>query len=295
MEAFLAERALQVSARTVQGDESYLRRFLEFSEELGVDEVRDIDKEHLTRYSLRLRSSPGRRGQPLSGSFLKRAVLVPKLFLSWAREAGYVLLDFSELPLPRESRKLVAVPSVEQVNMLMEAPDLSRPEGLRDRLILECFYTLGLRRQECHRLNVEHLDLGAGTVLVAGKGARERLLPLSPRLTELFKLYLRNARPRLRPHVEEPALWIAAQTGRRLSYESLKQRVKAFCDELGLEITPHRLRHACATHLLEGGADLAHIQELLGHRRASSTEIYTKVRPLELHREHQRCHPRAQA
>lgn len=290
---FLAERALQVAANTVQGDEFYLKRFFEFAKGLGVDEVQAVRPEHLASFYFELKSSVNRRGKPFSAGFLKRSIIVPKLFLAWAQQAGFVLLDFGAFPTEKVPRKLVTVPSVEQVELLLEAPDLTTPEGLRDRLLFECFYTLGLRRRECHDLNVEHLDLGAGTVLVAGKGSRERLLPLSPRLVELILRYLRDARPQLRPHADEPALWIAAQTGRRLGYESLKLRVKAFCDELGLDITPHRLRHACATHLLENGADLLHIQTLLGHLRTSSTEIYTKVRPLELHAEHHRCHPRA--
>lgn len=293
IEIFLAERALRVSARTVRGDEYYLKRFFEFVQKFGVDDVRAICPEHLASFYFELKSSLSRRGKPLSESFVKRSVEVPKLFFVWARQAGFVLLDFGAFPTQRVPRKLVTVPSVEQVERLLEAPDLTTSDGLRDRLIFELFYTLGLRRQECHRLDIEHLDLGAGTVLVAGKGSRERLLPLSPRLVEFFKRYLREARPRLRPCPDEPALWIAAQTGRRLGYESLKLRVKVFCAELGLDITPHQLRHACATHLLEGGADIAYIQELLGHQRTSSTEIYTRVRPLELHSEHQRCHPRA--
>ena len=175
----------------------------------------------------------------------------------------------------------------------MEAPDASCPEGFRDRLILECFYTLGLRRKECHRLDLADLELGAGTLKVMGKGSRERLLPLSPRLVELFKAYLRDGRPALRPSPEESALWVSPQSGRRLGYSTVKQRLDRFGDQVGLKVHPHLLRHACATHLLEGGADVESIAQLLGHKRTDSTSHYAQVKPAEMRSEHARCHPRA--
>jgi integrase/recombinase XerD len=204
-----------------------------------------------------------------------------------------VLLDFSSFPVTRPLRKLKSIPSVAQVNRLIDAPGTDTPEGLRDALIIEFFYTLGVRSRECIRLDVGHVDLGAGTVRVMGKGSRERLLPMSPRLAALVTRYLRDGRPNLRPHHDEPALWIAAQTGRRLMYSTIKQRLARFGDLQGLKVHPHLLRHACATHLLEAGAEPEHIQKLLGHKSASSTELYAQVRPAELRAEHERHHPRA--
>jgi integrase/recombinase XerC len=110
---------------------------------------------------------------------------------------------------------------------------------------------------------------------------------------ELLTRYLWNARLKLRPHPDEPALWIAQQTGRRLGYSYLHHLVVDLCTRRGLKIHPHLLRHACATHLLEAGAELEAIQQLLGHKQASSTGIYAQVRPPELAAEFARCHPRA--
>ena len=290
---FLKARALVVSAATVRGDDWYLTRFFQFLRALDVNEVQAVREEHLDRYHQSLKEAVNRFGRPVSASYVYRAMMVPKIFLVWAHEAGLMLLDFSAYRLERPTKKVVVVPSVDQVALLLEAPDADTPEGLRDRLILEFFYTLGVRRRECHSLSISNLDLGAATVLVAGKGYRERLLPLSPRLVELLTRYLWNARLKLRPHPDETALWVSPQTGRRLGYSYLHHLVVDLCAELGLSMRPHLLRHACATHLLEAGADIDVIQTLLGHKRAESTAIYAKVKPLELRTEFARCHPRA--
>ena len=290
---FLKARALVVSAATVRGDSWYLARFFEFLRGFDVNEVQAVREEHLDHYHAGLKNAVNRFGRPVSANYIYRAMMVPKIFLVWAREAGFVLLDFSGFRLERPTKKAVTVPSVDCVARLLEAPDADTPEGLRDRLILEFFYTLGLRRRECHGLSVGDLDLRAETVLVAGKGYRERLLPLSPRLVELLTRYLWNARLKLRPHPDETALWVSPQTGRRLGYSYLHHLVVDLCAELGLEMRPHLLRHACATHLLEAGADIDVIGTLLGHKRAESTALYTKVKPQELRTEFARCHPRA--
>ena len=286
-------RALYVSVATVNGDDWYLSRFLAFLEAQGVVEVQAIREDHLSRYQHSLNEAMNRFGRPVSKSYVYRAVMVAKMFFVWAKDAGFILLDFSSFRLEKPTRKPVVVPGIDHVALLLEAPNVETPEGLRDRLIFEFFYTLGLRRRECHGLDIGHLNFEAGTVVVAGKGQRERLLPLSPRLVELLKRYLREARLKLRPHPEETALWIAQQTGRRLGYSYLHRLVVDVCSSLGLKIHPHLLRHACATHLLEAGADLDTIQTLLGHKRATSTSHYAKVKPLELKAEFLRCHPRA--
>jgi site-specific recombinase XerD len=263
-------------------------------ESCGVYEVAAVTEEHLAEYALDLRGRLSKRqGRPLSDSYIARSLRLARTFLVWARAQGHVLLDFSSFPVNRPLQKLKSIPTVAQVSRLLDAPGTDTPEGLRDALIIEFFYTLGVRSRECIRLDVGHVDLSAGTVRVMGKGSRERLLPMSPRLAALVTRYLRDGRPNLRPHHDESALWIAAQTGRRLMYSTIKQRLARWGDLQGLKVHPHLLRHACATHLLEAGAEPEHIQQLLGHKRASSTELYAQVRPSELAAEHERSHPRA--
>ena len=284
---------MTVSARTVREDGHYLTRFVEYLETQGIDELAAVTERHLAEYGLHLKGQLSRWGQLLSTSYISRSLAVPKMFLLWGCEVGFVLLDFSEFQVSRPLRKLVSVPSVEQVQRLLDAPKTETPEGLRDAVIWEFFYTLGLRAKECLRLDLEHVDCAGQTVRVWGKGSRERLLPMSPRLADLVARYLGEGRPKLRPFPEEKALWIAAQTGRRLGYTTMKQRLSAVGDLQGLKVHPHLLRHACATHLLEAGADVESIRLLLGHDWASSTAHYARVSSAELTSEHKRCHPRA--
>lgn len=293
IEPFVNERRLTVTPATARGDSAYIKQLVVFLEGLGVDEVAAVTEEHLAEYALDLRGRLSQRQKrPLSDSYISRSLSLARTFLVWARAQGHVLLDFSSFPVTRPLQKLYTIPSVTQVNRLLDAPDVDTPEGLRDALIIEFFYTLGVRSRECIRLDIGHVDLGAKTVRVASKG-RERLLPMSPRLAELVTHYLRDGRPNLRPHHDEPALWIAAQTGRRLQYTTIKQRLARYGDLQSLKVHPHLLRHCCATHLLEAGAEPAHIQQLLGHKLASSTERYAQVRRDELAAEHERSHPRA--
>lgn len=295
IDPFVTHRRLVVAAGTAKQDGDYIKQFVAYLDSQDVSEVAAITDDHLAAYLAELRGRTAKRhpGRPLSDNFILRSLGVARQFLVWAHEQGHTLSDFSSFSLFRVPKKPLDVPSVAQVQRLLEAPCTDTPDGLRDVLIWEFFYTLGARLGECVRLNVADVDLGAGTVKVMGKGSRERLLPLSPRLAELIARYLRDGRPRLRPHHDETALWISPQTGRRLQDISIRQRLVAYGERQGLKVYPHLLRHACATHLLEAGAEPEHIQKLLGHKRPDSTAHYAQVRPPELAAEHERCHPRA--
>ena len=196
VEEFLLGRALYVSAATVKGDDWYLSRFFGFLEAQGVVEVQAIREDHLSRYQHSLNEAMNRFGRPVSKSYVYRAVMVAKMFLVWAKDAGFVLLDFSSFRLEKPTRKPVVVPGMDQVALLLEAPNVETPEGLRDRLIFEFFYTLGLRRRECHGLDIEHLNFEAGTVVVAGgviritiiKSDRGEMIVLIDGLHHLLKL-----------------------------------------------------------------------------------------------------------
>lgn len=294
-ELFLAERALYVAEATVAGDRWYLERFFDFLDGVGVDHVGLVDFECFQGYRAHLEEQPGRWGRGFGDAFLQRSMQVPRLFLNWAFSNGYTLVDFGLFPLPHRVLPEIEVPTVDQVRRLLAEPDPSTPSGFRDLLVMEFYYTLALRRRESHRLDLGDLSLSRQTVRVVGKRKRERVLPLSDRLCAQIDRYLRESRPQLRPHPGEPAFWISPQSGRRLGYTYLREIVRRYSERLGLEIYPHLLRHASATHLLEGGAELPQIQAYLGHSNPNSTQRYAKVQPLELKAEFERCHPRARS
>ena len=295
LEPFLQELSLSLSSSTVGSYRYQLECFFDFLDGRGVRQVGCITAEDLGAYRHQLETVPGKRGRLVSDRYKQLALQAPKVFLKWACRAGHTLVDLESGPVgkaPQPTEKPVL--SVGQVARLLEAPDPNSPSGGRDRLILEFFYTLGLRRQESLRLNLGDISFQKQTLRIMGKGRKERLMPLSKRLSKLLDDYTRTSRPELRPFPEEQALWISPYSGRRLTSESLHKIVLKCGESAGLQGThPYLLRHCCATHMLEGGASLKQIQLFLGHAGTKSTDHYTRVSPRELHKEFRRCHPRA--
>lgn len=273
----------------------WLGRWADSCRRQGAARPADVAPVHLAAFQRELAWSPNGQGGLLSGSSCLQALLMVRQCLRWATARGVLLVDPSrDLVLRHPARSVGRVLTVAEVEQLLEAPDATSPHGLRDRAILDLLYATGLRRGECQRLNLADVDLAQGLVAVRrGKGGKDRLLPLIPRLAQSLTRYLTQGRPALAKSPQEPALFVDRQ-GDRLSLASLGLVVKhhARRAELGL-VSPHRLRHAFATHLLEGGAELVALQALLGHVRLDTTETYTRVAPQSLVREHRRTHPRA--
>ena len=166
---------------------------------------------------------------------------------------------------------------------------------MRDLALLELFYGIGLRLQECQRLSLDDVDLNAATVAVRkSKGGRSRVIPMGPRLAGNLELYLEKGRPHLLRNVRERAVFLA-QWGWRLGAAQIRNRVAHYARLAGLpsKVAPHALRHAFATHMLRGGADLREVQEVLGHESISSTQVYTSLDVVELQKVYRHTHPRA--
>ncbi len=215
-----------------------------------------------------------------------------KLFLRWAYRKQWTLFDVELYQLPIDRSLPPTPPTVQVMARLLELPDQSIARGLRDRLLLELLYVLGLRRSECCSLSLDDFDFTQATVFVAGKGGDERLLPLSPGLFRTVENYLEHGRPQFVRDPGEQALLLNPRGG-RLDGGVLYSIVRKYGRALGLKLRPHQLRHACATHLIEAGMEHDQVQRLLGHRCAKSTQRYTKIYPHELQREFASVHPRA--
>jgi len=203
--------------------------------------------------------------------------------------------DFSELSgTPKLSRKLPDVLTREEVAALLEAPPAGTPFGLRDRAILELFYSSGLRVSELCGLLLQNVNLDEGYLRVHGKGSKERIAPVGGPAVEALRNYLSGGRPKFVKAKTGGALFLSQQ-GRAISRKMVWVLIKEHAARAGIKkpIKPHLLRHSFATHLLEGGADLRAIQEMLGHADISTTQIYTAVRAARLSDEHALFHPRA--
>lgn len=293
----LATRAY--SPRTVAGRVWALRSFLSWAESRGLSRPGQIDKAALEGFQRYLWVYRQDNGRPLAVATQRSRLGVVQGFFAWlCREDRLPANPASDLELPRKQpRSLPHTLSAAEVEKLLGVPDVSDPLGVRDRAILETLYGTGLRRAEVVNLDVSDIDRARGLVLVRrGKGGKDRLVPLGGEALAWIERYLGGCRPLLEVSARETALFLSGY-GLRLNAGYLGNWVKKTMLAAGLSRpgSCHLLRHACATHLLENGADLRVIQELLGHARLDTTQIYTQVSITQLREVHAKCHPRGTA
>ncbi|MGJ8653296.1 MAG: site-specific tyrosine recombinase XerD [Opitutaceae bacterium] len=203
--------------------------------------------------------------------------------------------DFTELlGSPKLARKLPEVLTREEVERLLNAPSMTTPHGLRDRAMLELFYSSGLRVSELCGILLQNINLDEGYVRVFGKGSKERIAPIGSAAIKAVQDYMASARPQFIKAKTGSELFLSQQ-GRAISRKMVWVLIKEHALRAGIKkpIKPHLLRHSFATHLLEGGADLRAIQEMLGHSDISTTQIYTSVQAARLADEHALYHPRS--
>ena len=194
---------------------------------------------------------------------------------------------------PRLGRPLPKSLAAGDVDKLLEAPVTGAALGLRDRAMLELMYACGLRVSELVKLGAHQLNLARGVVQVIGKGGRERLVPVGEEAQHWLERYLKQARPELAGHEPDEALFLTVR-GTAMTRQNFWHLIKRYAKQAGIAtaLSPHTLRHAFATHLLEHGADLRAVQMLLGHRDLSTTQIYTHVTRARLKSLHEKHHPR---
>lgn len=227
-----------------------------------------------------------------AASTIARRLASLRSFFRHQRRAGSVTVDPSSvLRNPKQPRRLPHPLSVEQVVRLLESIPTAEPAGIRDRALLETLYGGGLRVSELVALNRDDVDLESGLARVRGKGRRERLCPLGEEATDWLARWLQCRRP---VSADEPAVFLNLQ-GTRLTARSVGRMFRDRQIQMGLDgsASPHTLRHSFATHLLDRGADLRSVQELLGHRRLTTTQIYTHVTRERLLDAYREAHPRA--
>jgi integrase/recombinase XerD len=283
---------------TLTATERYIHRFREFCLRFGATRPADVTDEHAAAFEQRLKWGTGAHGQLYSPSTVQNTILLLRLFFRWAVKERHLLLDpFREIKIHRvlhyEGRRIL---TEQEVRILLKGPELQTLPGLRDRALLETLYGTGLRRTECTTLDVQDVDFETQTLLVRhGKGGTQRRQPMGANLQQTLRDYIERARPHFARRAASNALFLLV-TGGRLPKDAIGTIVRRYGEAMGLgRVTPHQLRHAFATHLLQGGASLLEVQALLGHQRLDSTSVYTGVTPLQVFEEHARCHPRAHA
>jgi site-specific recombinase XerD len=253
----------------------------------------------LRRYAARLSGGLRDGGRALSRTTVARKLASIRSFYGYMVERGERSDNPADLvPSPPRPKSLPKALRADQVGTLLDRIPARTPLEVRDRALFELAYSCGLRCEEIVNLDLDAVDFDSEELRVLGKGSKTRLLPFGEQAQAALERYLSSARPslsreRVRPEAE-PALFLS-KNGRRLSSSDVRRRLAIWLRAAGLAagISPHVLRHSFATHLLEGGADLRTIQELLGHASLSTTQLYTRVESGRLRRQYARSHPRA--
>ena len=236
-----------------------------------------------------------RKEQGLAASSARVELIAVKIFFRWLALRGMIAADPAEPILPpRQQQLLPETLNEEQVRCLIESVNGCEPLERRDRAILELFYASGVRLSELTGARLEHLSLEEGWIRVTGKGNKTRLTPIGGVAVEALRIYLEQARPALVRRKTQSFVFLS-RNGTRLSNGRIQQIVNERTAASGLKVKvhPHQLRHSFATHLLNHGADLRVIQEMLGHADIATTQIYTHVDQQRLNAVHKKFHPRA--
>lgn len=289
------------SSNTVRTYAAVLQRFAAWSSSSGLDDWTRVKLTHLRDFVRFERERPSiqsgrgrRRAGPLSSESVYLSISVFRAFFKFAEREGHLKDNPAlSLSLPGRWKRLPKALGHSEIERLLRFPAESSPDRLCDQAVLELAYASGLRLSELRVLRLEQLQLEAGFVTVVGKGNKERVVPVGSRAREALARYLAEGRPRLVKARTTSAVFISSRGG-ALSSVTLWRRIGKRATECGIgrKVTPHMLRHSFATHLLEHGADLRVIQELLGHSSISTTEIYTQVTEHRLREVHRKFHPR---
>jgi len=269
-----------------------LDRLASHLREKGVRDLRSVREKDLVGFVSALSRRKNRSGERLSLASMNAYTNVLRRFFGFLETSGAILQSpAAELPLHRITALPRGVLSQQQARRLMEAPDDSAL-GLRDRALLELLYGTAIRLSEVHRLDLQDLELAQGILLVrAGKGRKDRMVPVPREAAAALSRYLTSARAQLVRDPQEQALFLTRR-GRRLGRVAIGLLVRDYGIAAGVRVSPHGLRHACATHLLAGGADVRHVQRLLGHHDLRTTALYTRVDISDLREVLARAHPR---
>ncbi len=261
--------------------------YLQYLESVGISDLDAVTREHVLDHLIALRKEA-----KLSARSAARHLSAIRGFHAFLRGERLTNSDPAEgFDAPRLTRALPHVLSSTDIERMLEMPDCSKPEGVRDAAILELFYSCGLRISELAKLPLRDMSLEEGAVRVHGKGSKVRLVPLGQRAMERIRAWIGV---RGSGKVLDDTLFLGSR-GKRMSRTGVWQIVKRYARSANIRqnVTPHMLRHSFATHLLDNGADLRAVQEMLGHSDIATTQIYTHVSADRLSRAHRAFHPRA--
>lgn len=281
---------LGLSANTRQAYERDLRLFCKTLGFKNSDALVNVSREQITGYMTQLKE------KGLAAATIARKLAAIKAFYRFMTAEGYMDANPAEVvEAGTKGIKLPRVLSEDEIVRLLNQPDITTAEGFRDRTMLEVLYATGMRVSELINLTLERVDLNMKYIIAFGKGSKERIVPLGSVAAEFLQQYLEKVRPKLTHEDRNTNIVFLAFGGHELTRQRFWQIIRAYGRKANINkaLTPHILRHSFATHLLDNGADLRSVQELLGHSDISTTQIYTHLTNKRLRDIYAKAHPRA--
>ncbi|WP_313466970.1 site-specific tyrosine recombinase XerD [Carnobacterium sp.] len=282
------ERGL--SKNTTQSYQRDLKQYTCFLKEQKLDQWNDIDRYTVLAFLQQMKE------EEKSAGTIIRMVSTLRQFHQFLKQEKISSVDpMLHIDTPKKAQTLPKILSMKEVERLIETPNTSETLGIRDRAILETMYATGLRVSELTELKLDDLHLSLGLIQTIGKGDKERIIPLGDLAIKWIETYLQHSRNRLERPNNRSSYVFLNHHGQKLTRQGIWKNLKAMVQKAGIEkeVTPHTLRHSFATHLLENGADLRTVQELLGHSDISTTQIYTHITTHRMSSVYKTYHPRA--
>ncbi|UCC59556.1 MAG: tyrosine recombinase XerC [Dehalococcoidia bacterium] len=278
-----------ISPYTVRNYSRDVQGFLDFLKQNRIDSLDKADRSTLRRYLGWLNKKGVARA-----SINRKASALRSFYRYLIRENLVSDEPLATLSAPKLEKRLPTFLTHEEMAKLIEAPDTSTPQGLRDRAILELLYAAGLRVSEIVALDLNDIELSSREIRVWGKGSKQRVVLMGTPAAEALNIYIKRGRIKLKGKTQTRALFLN-RFGNRIVQRRIQRIIRKYARQAGLELRvfPHIVRHTFATHMLDGGADLRVVQDLLGHARLSSTQVYTHVTRSQIRRNYLAAHPRS--
>jgi len=295
-ETYLEQLAVRnYAAHTISNRRLALTAFLRWCRERDLIRPQDVTRPILESYQRWMHHHRKKNGNPLGFTTQRGRMVAIKDYFRWLCRQNIVLHNpASELEMPRSERRLPkGALNESEIERIMAVPDISQPLGVRDRAIMETLYSSGIRRVEVVRLELGDLNIERGVLFIRqGKGKKDRVVPIGARALSWITKYLHDVRPDLVTDLRERALFLSGYGDSAISADYLTRLITSYIRRAGIMTGGcHLFRHTCATLMLENGADIRFIQQLLGHANLSTTQIYTEVSIRQLQRVHAMTHP----
>lgn len=265
-----------------------LIKFIHYLKKNNLSYLQMTNRELISNYFLYLKKLK------LGVNSISRSLVALKMFYRFLQAENLIKEDISSLiEFPRISKKLPHILSLREVNLLLSENNFKGNLGIRDKAILELFYATGLRVSELVNLEIDNINMENKMLRCLGKGSKERIIPFGKLACRALEKYLKESRPKLLREFEENILFLNSR-GKKFSRQGISYLIKGYAGKAGIKkkITPHTLRHTLATHLIENGADLRSVQEILGHSNIATTQIYTHVSRKWVKQEYYKAFPR---